>query len=112
MRDSAQKVVAYTARGGDAWHKDELVVDAVANRVRLVTELAKYAFPGDEKADFPRIPWDDLARARDFYTHHYSRLDPERLRDTAEVSLRRLLDELDRLEIPDYVEDVPEEPYV
>lgn len=110
MRDSAQKAVAHTARGGDAWHNDELVVDAVANRVRLVTELAKYAFPGDEKADFPQIPWDDLARARDFYTHHYSRLDPERLRDTVEVSLGRLLDELDRLEIPDYAEDVPEEP--
>lgn len=110
MRDNAQRAIAYAARGGDNWHHDELVVDAVASRVRQVTELAKYAFPEEEKADYPRIPWDDIARARDFYTHHYSKLDPERLRRTVQVSLRELLQELDRLEIPDFVDEAPEGP--
>jgi uncharacterized protein with HEPN domain len=105
MRDNAQRAIAYAARGGDNWYQDELVVDAVANRVRQVTELAKYAFPEDEKADFPKIPWDDIARVRDFYTHHYAKLDPERLRETVEVSLRELLQELDRLGIPDFVDE-------
>lgn len=109
MRDNAQRAIAYAARGGANWHKDELVVDAVANRVRQVTELAKYAFAEDEKADFPKIPWDDIARVRDFYTHHYAKLDPERLRETVEVSLRELLQELDRLGIPDFVDESPEE---
>jgi len=110
MRDNAQRAIAYATRGGDNWHQDELVVDAVANRVRQVTELAKYAFPEDEKADFPQIPWDKIARVRDFYTHHYSRLNPERLRRTVEVSLRELLEELDRLGIPDFLDEAPEKP--
>ena len=67
-------------------------------------------FPEDEKADFPQIPWDKIARVRDFYTHHYSRLNPERLRRTVEVSLRELLEELDRLGIPDFLDEAPEKP--
>ena len=59
MRDNARRAIAYATRGGHNWHQDELVVDAVANRVRQVTELAKYAFPADEKADFPQIPCDE-----------------------------------------------------
>lgn len=109
MRDNAKRAMAYAARGGDKWQHDELVVDAVANRVRQVTELAKYAFPEDEKADFPQIPWDDIARVRDFYTHHYSHLDPERLRETVEISLRGVLEELDRLEIPEFVDEASAE---
>jgi uncharacterized protein with HEPN domain len=108
IRDSARKALDHAARGGHDWHNDELVMDAVANRVRQVTELAKYAFPEDEKMDFPQLPWDDLARARDFYTHHYSRLDPERLRETVEGSLRDLLAKLERLEIPEFAEDDPQ----
>jgi len=109
MRPSARRAIAYARRGGGNWHQDELVVDAVANRVRQVAELAKYAFPEDEKADFPQIPWDEIARVRDFYTHHYSKLDPARLRETVDVSLRGLLDELDRLEVPDFVDEAFEE---
>ena len=109
MRDSARRAIAYATRGGGNWHQDGLVVDAVANRVRQVAELAKYAFPEDEKADFPQIPWDEIARVRHFYTHHYSKLDPERLRDTVDISLRGLLAELDRLEVPDFVDEAPDE---
>jgi hypothetical protein len=65
------------------------------------------AFPDAEKADYPGIPWDNLARTRDFYTHHYSRIDPTRLRETLDVSLRNLLAELDRLDIPEFLEEEP-----
>lgn len=80
MRDNASKAIEYAERGGDRWEQHGLIADAVANRVRQVTELAKYAFPEDEKKDYPQVPWDELARARDFYTHHYRDLDFERLR--------------------------------
>jgi len=43
---------------------------------------------------------------RDFYTHHYSK--PERQRETVDDSLRGLLAELDRLEVPDFVDEAPE----
>lgn len=101
MRQNAAKALEHAARGGDRWHEDDLVVDAVANRVRQVTELAKYQFPEDEKSGFLQVPWDELARARDFYTHHYDDLDVQRLRETVEGPLRNLLNELEQLELPD-----------
>jgi hypothetical protein len=51
MRDSASKAVEHSRRGGDIWEEDDLIVDAVSNRVRQVSELAQYAFPEDEKKD-------------------------------------------------------------
>jgi hypothetical protein len=65
----------YSESGGVRWEEIGLIADAVANRVRQVTELAKYSFPEDEKREYRQIPWDELARARDFYTHHYRDLD-------------------------------------
>jgi len=102
MRDNAFKAIAHAERGGDAWHEDELIVDAVAMRVRQVTELAKHSFPEDERPSYPQVPWDQLARARDFYTHHYRRLDADRLRVTVEGELRDLLRALDSLDLPDF----------
>ncbi len=101
MRDNASKAIEYAERGGDRWEQHGLIADAVANRVRQVTELAKYAFPEDEKKDYPQVPWDELARARDFYTHHYRDLDFERLRGTVDGPLRKLLDILIELDLPD-----------
>jgi uncharacterized protein with HEPN domain len=101
MRQNAAKALEHAARGGDRWHEDDLVVDAVANRVRQLTELAKYQFPEDEKGDYPQVPWDELARARDFYTHHYDDLDVTKLRATVEGPLRAVLGELERLQLPD-----------
>jgi uncharacterized protein with HEPN domain len=105
MRDSARLAEAYAARGGSDWHHDELIVDAVASRVRQVAELAKYAFPEDERDQYPRVPWNELARVRDFYTHHYARLDPQRVRQTVEGPLLTLLAELDSLELPEFSDD-------
>ncbi len=102
MRDNASKAIEYSERGGERWQEDGLVSDAVANRVRQVTELAKYVFPEDEKTDYPRIPWDELARARDFYTHHYRDLDVERLRATVDGALRNLLEILMELDLPHF----------
>lgn len=58
MRDNASKALKHAQRGGDHWDADELVVDAVANRVRQVAEAAKYRFPEDEKAAYPQTPWE------------------------------------------------------
>lgn len=101
MRDNASKAIEYADRGGDRWEQDGLIADAVANRVRKVTELAKYAFPEDEKKDYPQLPWDELARARDFYTHHYRDLDFERLRGTVDGPLRELVGILVDLDLPE-----------
>jgi hypothetical protein len=38
IRDNASKAIEYSQQGGDRWEENELIVDAVANRVRQVTE--------------------------------------------------------------------------
>ncbi|GAC1504847.1 MAG: hypothetical protein NVS1B3_02210 [Candidatus Dormibacteraceae bacterium] len=98
MRASARKAVAY-AEGEDGWDREELIVDAVANRVSDVAELAKYQFPAEEKDTYPQIPWDDLATAREFFTHQYSRLDPDRLRELVENALPDLIEAINDLGI-------------
>ncbi|HVB78245.1 MAG TPA: HepT-like ribonuclease domain-containing protein [Candidatus Nitrosotalea sp.] len=100
MMKDATKAIEHVDRGGDRWPEDDLIVDAVANRVRQVAELAKYQFPEDEKADYPQIPWDEIARARDFYTHHYRDLDAELLRRTVDGPLRQLVGILAAIELP------------
>ncbi|MHB8614024.1 MAG: HepT-like ribonuclease domain-containing protein [Candidatus Dormibacteraceae bacterium] len=104
MRDNALRAIEYSESGGELWEENGLIADAVANRVRQVTELAKYSFPEDEKKEYRQIPWDELARARDFYTHHYRDLDIERLRATVEGELRELLQVLGELDLPEFAD--------
>ena len=105
MRTSARKAVAYAEGAGDGWDREELVVDAIANRVSDVAELAKYQFPAEEKDTYPQLPWDDLATAREFFTHHYSRLDPDRLRELVENALPDLIEAINELGISVMTDD-------
>lgn len=99
MRESARKAVAYAESVGDGWDREELIVDAIANRVSEVADLAKYHFPAEEKDTYPQVPWDELATAREFFTHQYVRLDPERLRELVEIALPDLIDAINDLGI-------------
>ena len=105
MRASARKAVEYAEGTGDGWDREELVVDAVANRVSDVAELAKYQFPAEEKDTYPQVPWDDLATAREFITHEYSRLDPDRLRELVEHALPDLIEAINDLGISVMTDD-------
>ena len=105
MRASARKAVTYAESGGDGWDREDLVVDAVANCVSVVAELAKYQFPAEEKDTYPQLPWDDLATAREFITHEYSRLDPDRLRELVENALPELIEAINDLRIPVETDD-------
>jgi uncharacterized protein with HEPN domain len=99
MRGSARKAVEYAEGAGDGWDREELVVDAIANRVSDVAELAKYQFPAEEKDTYSQVPWDDLATAREFITHEYSRLDTDRLRELVEIALPDLIEAINDLGI-------------
>jgi uncharacterized protein with HEPN domain len=99
MRASARKAVEYAEGAGDGWDREELVVDAIANRVSDVAELAKYQFPAEEKDTYSQVPWDDLATAREFITHEYSRLDTDRLREFVEIALPDLIEAINDLGI-------------
>jgi len=108
MRASARKALAYAEAAGDGWDREELIVDAIANRVSEVADLAQYQFPAEEKDTYPQVPWDDLATAREFFTHQYSRLDPDRLRELVENALPDLIDAINELGIS--VRTEPDEP--
>jgi uncharacterized protein with HEPN domain len=108
MRASARIAVTYAESAGDGWDREDVVVDAVANRLSNVAELAKYQFPAEEKDTYPQVPWDDLATSREFITHEYSRLDTDRLRELVEIALPDLIEAINDLGIP--VETDDEEP--
>ena len=99
MRASARKAVEYAEGTGDGWDREDLVVDAIANRITDVAELAKYQFPAEEKDTYTQIPWDDLATVREFITHEYSRLDTDRLRELVEHALPDLIEAINDLGI-------------
>jgi uncharacterized protein with HEPN domain len=105
MRASARKALAYTEDAGDGWDREDLVVDAIANRVSDIADLAKYQFPAEEKDTYSQIPWDDLATAREFFTHEYSRLDAERLRELVENALPDLIEAINDLGISVVTDD-------
>lgn len=107
MRASARKAVAYAEVEGDGWDREELVVDAIANRVTDVADLAKYQFPAEEKDTYPQVPWDDLATAREFFTREYTRLDSDRLRELVESALPDLIEAINDLGISVAIEDDP-----
>jgi uncharacterized protein with HEPN domain len=107
MRASARKGVAYAEEAGDGWDREELVVDAVANRVSQVAEFAKYQFPAEEKDSYPQVPWDDLASAREFFTREYTRLDSDRLRELVESALPELIEAINELGISVVIDDDP-----
>ena len=107
MRASARKAVAYAEEAGDGWDREELVVDAIANRVTDVAELAKYQFPAEEKDTYPQVPWDDLASAREFFTHEYTRFDSDRLRELVENALPDLIEAINELGISVGTDDDP-----
>jgi uncharacterized protein with HEPN domain len=99
MRASARKAVAYAQEAGDGWDREDVVVDAIANRVSVVAELARYQFPAEEKDTYSQVPWDDLFTAREFITHEYSRLDTDRLRELVEIALPDLIEAINDLGI-------------
>ena len=105
MRASARIAVMYAEGAGDGWDREDIVVDAVANRVSNVAELAKYQFPAEEKDTYPQVPWDDLATSREFITHEYSRLDTDRLRELVEIALPDLIEAINDLGIPVEIDD-------
>ena len=107
MRASARKAVAYAEEAGDGWDREEVVVDAIANRVTDVAELAKFQFPAEEKDTYPQVPWDELASAREFFTHEYTRLDSDRLRELVENALPDLIEAINELGISVGTDDDP-----
>jgi hypothetical protein len=104
MRDNALKAIEYSERGGARWEEDGLVVDAVANRVRQVTELAKYSFPEDEKNEYRTNSLGRTSTSSRLLHAPYRDLNIELLRATVERELRELVRVLSALDLPEFAD--------
>lgn len=94
MRESAEMAIAY-ARRRPHWIEDQAIVDAIAKRVGVVTEIAKYQYPVAMRSEAPEIEWDKIAGMRDRLVHEYWRLDLQVLRKTVEDDLPQLCRSID-----------------
>lgn len=100
MRASAEIALTY-AREHPAWPSEQLVIDAIAKRVEDVAEAAKVRFPRALRADFPDVPWDEIAGMRDRLAHDYANVDLDILHEVVEEHLPRLVQAIDRIVSPD-----------
>lgn len=72
--------------GRAAFDTDPIARRAAKNLIAEAGEAAK-ALPREVTSAIPAVPWSEIAKARDFYLHHYGDIDPDALWDTLEQSL-------------------------
>ncbi|MGH7867518.1 MAG: HepT-like ribonuclease domain-containing protein [Candidatus Dormibacteraceae bacterium] len=101
MLFNARRAVDYMEQGGAEWYDDEMLLDAIAHRIRELTEAAKYRFPPTRQIEYPDLPWVEMIRTRDLFTHHYRKVDRFELRKIVEDHLPPLIAYLEALDIPD-----------
>ena len=74
----------------------EIVMDAVAMRLLEIGEAVKGISP-ELTATEPDIPWNDIARMRDFLAHHYFATNPEIVQVTLDKRLAPMADAVERM---------------
>jgi uncharacterized protein with HEPN domain len=74
----------------------------VIRRLEIIGEAVK-GIPDDLRAEHPKVPWRDIAGARDVLIHEYFRVDLEMAWDMVhqdlpplEAEVRRMLGQIDR----------------
>ena len=76
IRDSVDRILAYTAAGKKAFMLDHKCQDAVVRNLEIIGEAAKNV-PRAVQASHPRIPWRRMAGMRDKMIHEYFGVDLE-----------------------------------
>ena len=83
MVESAQLIAEYLeGLSSDTFAADNRTVGVVAKRLEWIGELAK-RIPESFRAAHPDLPWGDIVRVRDFFAHHYLKIDRQELWITA-----------------------------
>jgi uncharacterized protein with HEPN domain len=87
--EAIERVVKYTARGRDAFEKDELVQTWVVHHLQIIGEASR-AVSDDFKRDHPGVPWPKIVGMRNILVHHYFGIDPEAVWQVVEKDLPEL----------------------
>lgn len=103
MREAVDDLSAIVERGRSAWEEDKFARLAAQKLLEILGEAAKQV-SDDVRARFPEVPWRDLARVRDVYTHAYQRVDFDLMWEQLATQLPSLREALGRID-PDELEE-------
>lgn len=90
VRDSARRILEYTAAGRDAFFNETMRQDAVIRNFEIIGEAVKNV-SDDFKAAQPDVPWKQIAGLRDVLVHHYFGVKLETVWNVVESHLPTLL---------------------
>ena len=91
IREAIRRVAEYTETGRDDFLARTLLQDGVIRNLEIIGEATKKLSP-ELRADYPDVPWKNMAALRDVLIHNYLGVD---LRIVWEVVANRVPD-LDR----------------
>jgi uncharacterized protein with HEPN domain len=86
MRESIQRIEAYTHDGHDAFLANQMAIDAVVRNFEIIGEAAR-RLPAAMKADVPGVPWKAISDFRNFLIHVYDAVDPSKVWGIVAVDL-------------------------
>jgi uncharacterized protein with HEPN domain len=103
MQEAVDDLSVIVERGRSAWEDDKFARLAAQKLLEILGEAAKQV--GDDvRARFPDVPWRDLARVRDVYTHAYHRVDFDLMWEQLATQLPSLRQALGRID-PDGMQE-------
>lgn len=103
MREAVDDLSVIVERGRSAWEGDKFARLAAQKLLEILGEAAKRV-SDNVRARYPDVPWHDLARVRDVYTHAYHRVDFDLMWEQLATQLPSLRQALGQIE-PDDVEE-------
>jgi uncharacterized protein with HEPN domain len=89
---AGQNIISFTkglTRQG--LEQDEMRLSAVLYQIMIIGEATK-RLSQEFRTEHPKVPWSDMARMRDFVTHHYDRTDFEILWGVVQSNIPELLE--------------------
>ena len=97
MLEAARRILAYT-EGQDyaAFRGDHKTQDAVLRNLEVLGEAAKH-IPEEVSAQYPDLPWREMAGTRDRLIHHYFGVNLDVVWGIVELELPGLVAELEAI---------------
>lgn len=99
MQEAVNDLQQIVARGKESFDSDKFVRLAAQKLLEIVGEAAKQV-TDEARQSRPEIPWSDLARLRDVYTHSYHRVDYDLMWEQLLTQLPELSAALAKVEPP------------
>ncbi|MEM7736147.1 MAG: DUF86 domain-containing protein [Deinococcota bacterium] len=95
MLNYAKRAVQYASETTlDALAEDDKTALAIERAIEVVGEAAKSVSPTCRE-QLPDLPWRDMAQTRDFFAHHYFRIDVGIMWRICQDDLPKLIQQLE-----------------